>query len=60
MLALQGPKARDLLGELIQSGSLPEPLKNAVSVVTISGAKVMVARTGYTGEPIGFELFASR
>lgn len=60
MLALQGPRARDLLAELIESGSLPEPVKNAVSTVTISGAKVMVARTGYTGEPIGFELFAGR
>ncbi len=60
MLALQGPTARDLLGELIESGSLPEPFKNAVSVVTIAETNVRVARTGYTGEPIGFELFVSR
>jgi len=60
MLALQGPMSRDLLGDLIQSGPLPEPMRNAVSTVTISDAKVMVARTGYTGEPLCFELFASR
>jgi aminomethyltransferase len=60
MLALQGPQARDLLGDLIEASSLPEPFKNAVSVVTIGGARVMVARTGYTGEPIGFELFVGR
>jgi aminomethyltransferase len=59
MLALQGPMSRDLLGEIIQSGPPPEPMRNAVSVVTISDAKVMVARTGYTGEPVCFELFAS-
>jgi len=60
MIALQGPMSRDLLGEIIQSGPPPEPMRNAVSVVTISDAKVMVARTGYTGEPVCFELFASR
>ncbi|KPL16863.1 MAG: glycine cleavage system protein T, partial [candidate division Zixibacteria bacterium SM23_81] len=59
MLALQGPMSRDLMGEIIQSGPPPEPMRNAVSVVTISGAKVLVARTGYTGEPVCFELFAS-
>jgi aminomethyltransferase len=60
MLALQGRMSRDLLGEIIQSGMLPEPMRNAVSIVTISDARVMVARTGYTGEPLCFELFAKR
>ena len=60
MIALQGPRSRDLLEEIIQSGSPPEPIRNAVGIVTISDAKVMVARTGYTGEPVCFELFASR
>ena len=58
MLALQGPMSRNLLGDLIQSGPLPEPMRNAVTTVTISDANVMVARTGYTGEPLCFELFA--
>jgi aminomethyltransferase len=60
MLALQGPMSRDLLGGIIQAGSLPEPMRNTVSIVKISDAKVMVARTGYTGEPLCFELFAKR
>ena len=60
MIALQGPMSRDLLGEIIQSGPPPEPMRNAVGIVTISDAKVMVARTGYTGEPVCFEFFASR
>lgn len=60
MIALQGPMSRDLLGGIIQSGSPPEPIRNAVGIVTISDAKVMVARTGYTGEPVCFEFFASR
>jgi len=39
---------------------LPEPFRNAVGIVEIAGAKVMVGRTGYTGEPLGFELFVDR
>lgn len=60
MLALQGPKSRDVLASVIERGGLPEPMRNAVRVVSIAGAEVEVARTGYTGEPICFELFASR
>ena len=60
MLALQGPISRKLLVDVIQSGRLPEPIRNSVSTVTIEGVQVNVARTGYTGEPLCFELFASR
>ena len=60
MLSLQGPKSREILEEIVESGQLPEPMRNAVSIVTISGIKVKVARTGYTGEPVSFELFANR
>lgn len=57
MLALQGPASRDILGELVTDGGLPEPIRNAVGIVEIGGARVMVGRTGYTGEAVGFELF---
>ncbi|MBI5724258.1 MAG: glycine cleavage system aminomethyltransferase GcvT [Planctomycetes bacterium] len=57
MLSLQGPDSKKLLAPLIQSGSLGQPRRNALSVVTIAGAKVLLARTGYTGEPLCFELF---
>ena len=57
MLSLQGPKSREILESIIQNGLLPEPTRNTVSIVTISGVTVKVARTGYTGEPICFELF---
>jgi len=60
MLSLQGPKSREILEEVVESGPLPEPMRNTVSIVTISGIKVKVARTGYTGEPVSFELFANR
>jgi len=60
MLAVQGPMSRQLMEEIIDSGQLPEPVRNSVSIVTISGAEVKVARTGYTGEPLCFELFADK
>jgi aminomethyltransferase len=57
MLSLQGPCAKDMLNSLIDTGSLPDPLRNKLSQATLSGANVRLARTGYTGEPICFELF---
>ena len=63
MVALQGKTSRDILGGLIESGALPEPLRNELSVATLrlpgDGRLVeaRIARTGYTGEPVAFELF---
>ncbi len=60
MLSLQGPESREILEGMVDSGSLPEPMRNAVSVAGISGAEVRIARTGYTGEPLCFELFLKK
>jgi aminomethyltransferase len=35
-------------------------MRNELGIVEIEGARVLVARTGYTGEPICFELFIER
>ncbi len=60
MLSLQGPSAKEILSDLMDSGRLPEPLRNYLSILYISGRRIFVARTGYTGEPICFELFSDR
>ena len=57
MISLQGPLSKDILLNLIDSGHLPEPQRNCLSTVAINNASVQIARTGYTGEPICFELF---
>ena len=63
MVALQGKASRDILGGLIETGGLPEPLRNELSVAELrlpgDGRLVQarIARTGYTGEPVAFELF---
>ena len=59
MLSLQGPLAREVLSGMML-GDLPEPMRNELSIVEIDGARVLLARTGYTGEPICFELFIER
>lgn len=60
MFALQGPASHEMLTTLVSSGRLPEPFHNAVAIVSIAGMRVMVSRTGYTGEPLCFELFTDR
>ncbi len=57
MISLQGPKAKSILLPLITQGDLPEPARNNLSTVQMGEARVDLARTGYTGEPLGFELF---
>ncbi len=58
MISLQGPSSRAILQEADRLGGvLPEPLKNALGAVTIGERKILVSRTGYTGEPLGFECF---
>ncbi|NQU76956.1 MAG: glycine cleavage system protein T, partial [Planctomycetes bacterium] len=49
MLSMQGPRSRRILTAAIESGDLPEPKRNALSIAKISGFDVMIARTGYTG-----------
>ncbi|HKJ65047.1 MAG TPA: hypothetical protein VJ969_06570, partial [Desulfopila sp.] len=54
MLSLQGPASKKMLEEVIESGPLPPPLRNHLSEVVIGGCRVRLARTGYTGDPLGF------
>jgi len=58
MIALQGPRTKAVLTEIIGDKSkLPQPTRNSLATVEMLGARVLIARTGYTGEPVCFELF---
>ncbi len=58
MLSLQGPRAKAVLEVILgDTQKLPEPVRNSLTTAEIFGARVPIARTGYTGEPICFELF---
>lgn len=56
MLALQGPDSEKLLS-LFSTESLPAPGRNNGGFNRIDEVELYVSRTGYTGEPLGFELF---
>lgn len=57
MFAVQGPQSESLLQRLLTGGRLPEAGRNALSEADLDGISVKISRTGYTGEPIGFEVF---
>ena len=53
MISLQGPLSKSIMEQLISEGYLPEPVRNHLSILKIGGSEVLLARTDYTGEPIG-------
>ena len=57
MISLQGPHASMLLEQIVGKAQLPENKRNWLGVATADGGEVIIARTGYTGEAVGFELF---
>jgi len=60
-IALQGPKSRDILLELQCSLTDRQAIEDLnwaqLCEVTLGGISLIVSRTGYTGERMGFELF---
>ncbi len=56
-IAVQGPKSRSMLSELAGGQFLTEPMKNALNTIEIDGRTVRLAKTGYTGEPLGYEVY---
>lgn len=62
MIALQGPHTRRVLEKILlveDHTKLPDPWRNRLRVCELEGehVHVTISRTGYTGEPICFELF---
>ncbi len=57
LLALQGPKSRDILQRIMPFSKTEIALRKftEVELVPVRGAKVLIARTGYTGEK-GYEM----
>lgn len=55
-LALQGPKAQEILCRLAKEEELPSKYYTFRENVLVSGISCLISRTGYTGED-GFELY---
>ena len=56
-IAVQGPKSRELMGILSGGVEVTPPVKNALNCLVLEGHEAKIANTGYTGEPVGFEVY---
>lgn len=58
LVSLQGPKSKEILEPLVESGELPTKYYSETEHVFIGGVECLVSRTGYTGE-FGYEIFCA-
>ena len=56
-IAVQGPDAEKILKILSDGAEITGPKKNDLNELQMEGHTVRVSKTGYTGDPIGWELF---
>ncbi len=56
-VAVQGPDAEAILKVLSGGEEITGPKKNDLKELCMEGRTVRASRTGYTGDPIGWELF---
>jgi len=57
-LALQGPKARDILAKICRQEDIPNRYYSFTKDAEVGGKKCLLSQTGYTGED-GFELYCA-
>ena len=56
-IAVQGPDSEKILKVLSGGAEITGPKKNDLNELTMEGHTVRVSKTGYTGDPLGWELF---
>jgi len=59
-IALQGPKSPEILAELLDAASqrtVGALERTQFCELTVEDRQLIVARTGYTGEPLGYEIY---
>lgn len=57
-VALQGPKAHDVIRELLSEEDIPQKYYTAIEHVDIEGMDCLISFTGYTGEN-GYEIYTA-
>jgi glycine cleavage system T protein len=57
-IALQGPKAKEILLKVTEEGNLPAGYYSFLPEAEIQGIKCLISQTGYTGES-GYEIYCS-
>jgi aminomethyltransferase len=56
-IAVQGPDSEKILRQLSGSDFITGPRKNDLNELNMEGRTVRLSKTGYTGDPVGYELF---
>ena len=56
-IAVQGPKSKEVLASLSGGDSVTKLMKNAIKTMDFEDHLVHVVKTGYTGEPLGYEVY---
>ncbi len=56
-IAVQGPCSEDILKVLSGGLEITEHKRNCLGIVDLEGHRAWISRTGYTGDPIGFEIY---
>lgn len=57
MLALQGPESPEILESLFPGQAVSGLPKNGILSIVHDGSRILLSKTGYTGEKNGYELF---
>jgi len=57
-LALQGPRAKEILAKLADESKFPKKYYSFTPDLPVAGVNCLVSRTGYTGE-MGYELYCA-
>ncbi|MDR1496215.1 MAG: glycine cleavage system aminomethyltransferase GcvT [Clostridiales Family XIII bacterium] len=60
MISIQGPESKNILISVASDPLLTEPMRNSLGFANLGGKDVWLAKTGYTGESIGYEIFVPR
>lgn len=58
LLALQGPRSRDILLTLLPEKAIPSGYYSFINSVNLGGVDCLISRTGYTGE-LGYEIYTA-
>jgi len=56
LIALQGPKSKELIAELMPESDIPVPFFSLKEDAQLGDVKVLISRTGYTGS-FGYEIY---
>ena len=56
-IAIQGPETEKIMKTLSGGKEITEQKRNCVNTVLLEGRTALVAKTGYTGEPLGYEVY---